>query len=312
MSESNASPARTAASARQVASDSAQAKGQRLVVIGAFANIGLALVKLVAGVVGNSYALVADAIESLTDILGSVVIWGGLHISSRPASDKHPYGYGKAESLAALLVALLVFAAGIGIAVESVREIITPHHLPKPFTLVVLVLVVAVKEALFRVVRRAAKETQSGAIETDAWHHRADAITSLAAFAGISIALVLRYPPADDFAALVGAGVILYNASRLMIVPVRELLDFQSETVVGRARAAASLVPGVRYVQKVMARKSGTRHWVDMHIWVDPELSVRHAHDIAHAVKDAVRAVVPGVSEVLIHVEPDGDPDPDE
>jgi cation diffusion facilitator family transporter len=291
---------------------SAQVRGQRLALIGAAANVLLAIVKLVAGLAGHSYALVADAIESLADIIGSAVIWGGLHISSRPASDKHPYGYGKAESLAAFLVAMMVFAAGIGIAVESIREIITPHHLPASYTLVVLIAVVVIKEALFRVVRRAAVETESGAMQTDAWHHRADAITSLAAAVGISLALYFKYPPADDMAALLAAAVILYNAVRLMIVPVRELLDVQSGEVVEAARRAAAGVSGVTNIQKVWARKSGMRYWIDMHIWVNPELTVREAHAISHRVKDAVRAALPAVQEVLIHVEPDGDPDPED
>lgn len=286
-------------------------RSQRLALWGLLANIALALVKLVAGLVGHSYALVADAIESLADIGGSVVIWGGLHVSSRPASIKHPYGYGKAEALAALAVALMILGAGVGIAVEAVREILTPHHSPAWWTLVVLVGVVGVKWALFRVTSRAAADTRSAAVHADAWHHASDAITSGAAFVGIGIAVVGRhmtgtdrFAPADDWAALLAAGLIVYNAVTLMIPPIRELLDVSEGEVTERARAAAERVAGVVRVQKAFARKSGMRYWIDMHVWVDGTLSVRDAHALAHQVKDAVRGEVPRVEDVLIHVEP--------
>lgn len=283
----------------------------RLALLGGLANVVLALIKLVAGVLGHSYALIADAIESLGDIAGSVIIWGGLHISARPRSARHPYGYGKAESLAALVVALLIMAAGIGIAVEAIREILIPHHAPEWWTLLVLIVVVATKEVLYRVTSRAAAPTTEGgsstALAADAFHHRADAITSLLALVGISIALIggKGWEPADDWAALCAAAVILFNAVRLAALPARELLDVQEESIVGSAADAAARVNGVRRVQKAFARKSGTRYWIDMHIWVDPSLSVREAHAIAHRVKDAVRAVLPAVEDVLIHIEPD-------
>ena len=286
-------------------------RSQRLALAGLLTNFILTVIKLVAGVLGNSYALIADAIESLADIVGSAVIWGGLRLSAKPASERHPYGYGKAESLAAAVVAMLVLAAGVGIAIEAVREIITPHHTPKPFTLLVLIAVVAAKEVLFRVVSRAAKSSGSAAVETDAWHHRADAITSAAAFIGISIAVIGkhitgtdRFAPADDWAALFAACIIFYNASRLLVGPVRELLDVQSQPTVDQARAIAAKVPGIINVEKVFSRKSGTGYWLDMHVWVDPAMTVERAHALAHDIKDAVRAANPRVIDVLIHVEP--------
>lgn len=289
-------------------------RSRRLALVGLVANLALAALKLAAGVAGHSYALVADAVESIGDIAGSVIIWGGLHVSARPASNKHPYGYGKAEALAALAVALLIALAGVGIAVEAVREIITPHHTPEWWTLPVLVVVVVVKEALFRVVGQAAAKAESRAAETDAWHHRADAITSLAAFVGISIALVGkwktgtdRFAPADDWAALLAAGIILTNAVSLMIGPVRELLDVRADGVAQQAGQVAAAVAGVARVQKVLARKSGPRYWVDMHVWVDGGMTVRESHALAHAVKDAVRGAIPSVHDVLIHIEPAAD-----
>ncbi|MCK6475200.1 MAG: cation diffusion facilitator family transporter [Phycisphaerales bacterium] len=287
-------------------SNRAEAQGQRLALIGAVVNILLAAVKLVAGLVGNSYALVADAIESFADILGSVVIWSGLRIASRPTDRRHPYGYGKAESLAALVVALMILGAGIAIMIEAIREIVTPHHAPAPFTLGVLVAVVVVKEVMFRVVRRAAATTQSSALHTDSWHHRADALTSAAAFVGITVALIggPGYEPADDWAALLASGVILYNAVKLMVAPVRELLDAQAVDIGNRACAIATDVTGIENVQKAAARKAGSGYWVDMHARVRPDMSVRDAHALAHRVKDRIREQMPEVRDVLIHIEP--------
>ncbi|HYE60528.1 MAG TPA: cation diffusion facilitator family transporter [Phycisphaerales bacterium] len=288
---------------------SVQASNRRartLVFAGLATNVTLAALKLGAGIVGNSYALIADAIESLADIFGSAVIWVGLRVAARPRSERHPYGYGKAESLAALIVALLMFGAGIGICIEAIREIRTPHHAPAWWTLLVLAGTVIVKESLFRAVRRAAKDTTSAAVETDAWHHRADAITSAAAFIGIAIALIggRGYEQADDWAALFAAAMIFINASLLIGGPVRELLDVTSPEEVETASAIAARVPGVVTVHKVFARKSGTQYWLDMHVWVDPAMTVRDAHTLAHAVKDAIREANPRISDVLIHVEP--------
>lgn len=289
----------------------ATASARRFALLGLLVNMTLAVGKLLAGVLGNSYALIADAIESLADIVGSGVIFGGLLLSSRQPSEQHPYGFGKAEPLAALAVAILVFLAGIAIAFEAVREIITPHHTPQWWTLLVLVIVVITKETLFQLGRRRAKAQGSTALATDAFHHRADAITSVAAFIGISIALLGKWrtgtdawAPADDWAALFASAIILFGPVRLMLPPLRELLDQQSEEIAEAAANAAAAVPGVAKVQKSFARKSGVLYWIDMHLWVDGSMSVRDSHALAHAVKDAVRAKLPQVRDVLIHVEP--------
>jgi cation diffusion facilitator family transporter len=286
--------------------NSANARARTLVFAGLATNVALAAIKLTAGVLGNSYALIADAIESLADIFGSAVIWVGLRVAARPRTEKHPYGYGRAESLAAIAVALLMFAAGVGICVEAIHEIRTPHHAPAWWTLIVLAATILIKETLFRFVRRAARETTSAAVETDAWHHRADALTSAAAFIGISIALIggQGYEQADDWAALFAAAMIFINAGLLIRGPISELLDVTSPQEVQAASGIAAAVPGVVSVHKVFARKSGTQYWLDMHVWVDPAMSVRDAHTLAHAVKDAIRTANPRISDVLIHIEP--------
>ena len=281
---------------------------ERLAAWGVLLNIALAGIKLVAGIIGHSYALIADAIESAADIVGSVVIWGGLRFGAKPADDDHPYGHGKAEALAALAVAGLVFAAGIAIAVEAVREIITPHHLPERFTLVVLVVCVVVKETMFRITHRASVQEGSAAAEVDAWHHRADAFTSLAAFIGISIALWggKGWEPADDYAALVAAAIVLYNAWSLMRKPLGELMDAEPADVIAAAKRVAEGVEGVRGIEKCRARTSGSRHYIDMHVEVEPDMTVSHAHAIGGRVRSAVRQSVKGVADVLIHIEPAG------
>jgi cation diffusion facilitator family transporter len=287
-----------------------RAQSIRITLAGLLVNASLAVVKLLTGLVGHSYALIADGIESLADIFGSVVVWSGLRIASQPADSEYPYGRGKAEPLAAIIVAMMLFAAGIGIAVEAVREIITPHHAPAPYTLVVLIAVVVVKESWFRVVRRVAHAEESPAVLVDAWHHRSDAITSAAAGVGITIALVggPGYEPADDWAALVASGVILFNAYRLIVPPIRELMDVEPAGVAERVRTIATAVTGVAGVEKVFARKSGAHLWVDMHVEVAPAMSVRDAHGIAHDVKDAVRMAMPQVEDVLVHIEPHAGP----
>lgn len=269
-------------------------------------NAGLALVKLLGGVLGHSYALVADAVESMADIFASFVVWSGLKISALPADQNHPYGHGRAEPLAALIVSLMLFGAALGIGIEAVREIFAPHHAPAPFTLGILIGVVIVKETIFRIARRAAKRAGSTAVMADAWHHRSDALTSAAAAIGISIALIggPGYEAADDWAAMFAAGVIFFNATRLVRAPLGELMDAEPAPIVGRARELAASQAQVRGVEKTFARKMGLKYLIDMHLEVDPEMHVREAHNVAHRVKDAILAAMPEVQDVLIHIEP--------
>src|SRR5947207_4366843 len=201
--------------------------GARIALVGMLVNVGLTAAKISAGLFGNSYVLIADGIESTLDIVGSAVIWGGLKFAARPPDETHPYGHGKAEPLAAAIVAMGVLLASIGLAIQSVREIFVPHHGPAPFTLVVLVVVVIVKEFLYRVVMRLGKDVESTAVQTDAWHHRADALTSIAAFVGISVALIggEKWYSADDWAALFACAVIGTNGFRLLLPALQEMLD---------------------------------------------------------------------------------------
>jgi cation diffusion facilitator family transporter len=270
-------------------------------------NTVLAVVKFVAGVLGNSYALIADAVESTADILSSAIVWSGLRIASREADDAFPFGYGKAESLAGAIVALMLLGAAVGITIEAIREIRIPHHAPAPFTLIVLVAVVLVKETLFRRVFAAGAAANSTAVKADAWHHRSDAITSLAAFIGISVALWKGkgWESADDWAALVAAGVIAVNAIVLIKPSINDLMDRAPEPeILERVRVASLAVPEVRAIEKLKVRRAGNGYYVDLHVQADPDLSLHEAHVVSGKVKGAIRGSFPSVLGVLIHMEP--------
>ena len=286
------------------------ADGTRLAALGVLVNALLAVVKGIAGIVGNSYALVADAVESVADIGGSLVVWGSLRLSARSPDDDHPYGHGKAEPLAAAAVGMMLCGAALGIAVKAIDQIRSPHHAPKPYTLLVLVVVIVVKELLARRVFRVAAHGHSQAVHADAWHHRADAVTSGAAFIGISVALLggPGYEWADAAAALLASAVIGVNAAAILRPAVHELMDGAPDTsMLEQVATAARAVVGVRMIEKLKARKVGTRYLVDLHVQADPAMSLHDSHILSGCVKSAIRARVPSVENVLVHMEPFGE-----
>jgi cation diffusion facilitator family transporter len=281
--------------------------GARVALFGLVINVLIAVSKITAGLLGNAYVLIADGIESALDIAGSVVIWGGLKVAARPPDATHPYGHGKAEPLAAVVVAMGVLAAALGLAIQSVREIFLPHHAPAPFTLIVLIVVVIVKELLYRGVMRFGQNVESTAVQTDAWHHRTDALTSIAAFIGISIALIggEAWQSADCWAALFACALIGANGYRLLWPALREIMDTAPrDEIVASIRRAAAAAPGVTEVEKCLVRKMGLRFYVDLHVGVDENISVREGHRIAHAVKDAIQQTDARIADVLVHIEP--------
>ena len=267
----------------------------------------LTAAKLVAGVLGHSHALVADAVESLADIFSSLVVWRGLVVAAEPPDEDHPYGHGKAEPIAAAIVSTMLLLAAGWIAITALGEIREPHLAPRPFTLVVLVVVILVKEGLFRFVMRESISIESSVVQTDAWHHRSDAITSLAAFLGISVSLIggKGYEAADDVAAVAAALVIAWNGWRLLSPALSELMDRSpSREIIEQIRGLAEAVPGVEGVEKCFVRKVGYDYFVDMHVQVDPQMTVQRSHDIAHDVKNRIRGDLPAVRDVLVHIEP--------
>jgi len=282
-------------------------KSVAVTVLGLAVNFVLAFIKLAAGILGNSYALIADAIESFADMAASLIVWRGVVVANRPADANHPYGHGRAETLAAAAVAVMLMGAALTIILEACREILQPRHEPKPYTLFVLLGVVLIKEGLFRVTGRVGEEVDSDAVKADAWHHRSDAITSAAAALGISIALVggKAYRSADDWAAIFAGVVIAWNGYRLLRPAVVELMDTAPEGDIGRRAETIALgVDGVRGVEKCRARKMGHEYVLDLHVEVDGNLTVTTAHGIAHAVKSAIQGQLPRVRDVATHIEP--------
>jgi cation diffusion facilitator family transporter len=281
--------------------------GARFALFGLIVNVLLAMAKIFAGAIGHAYVLIADGIESALDVGGSIVIWGGLTVAARPPDRTHPYGHGKAEPIAAVIVAAGVVAAAVGLAIQSVREIFLPHHTPAPWTLAVLVVAIIVKEILFRYVIRFGRKMESTAVKTDAWHHRIDAMTSAAAFIGISLALVggIKWQSADNWAALVACALIAANGIRLARPAFYEIMDTApGGKIVRSIRAVASSVPGVVEVEKCHARKMGLDYYVDLHVGVDGNISVHEGHHIAHRVKAAIQQSDSRVADVLVHIEP--------
>lgn len=273
-------------------------------------NVLMVVAKITTGLVGNSYALVADGVESTLDIFSSLIVWRGLLVAERDPDDRYHFGYGKAESVAAASVAIMLLVAALGISIEAVREIVTPHHSPAPYTLAVLTGVILVKEWLFRRMRRVGEQVESRAVTADAWHHRSDAITSGAAFVGILVALVggPAWAPADDAAALLASGVIAFNGVRLLRPAVQDLMDRAPDPeVLEEVEAAALAVSGVCCVEKIQARRAGVGYFVALHVEADPTMTLRAAHLLGHDVKDAILEAVPSVIDVLVHMEPHDD-----
>jgi cation diffusion facilitator family transporter len=281
--------------------------GLRISALAVAINALLAIGKIVTGILGNSYALIADGIESTADIFSSLIVWGGLRIAVKPADANHPFGYGKAESIAAVVVSLMLLAAAVLIAAQSVREILTPHHAPEWFTLVVLVGVIAIKETLYRFVFSVGHSLESSALKGDAWHHRSDAITSAAAFAGISVALLggPGFESADDWAALAACSVIVWNGLRLLRGALDEVMDASPPAeIVSLVRRIAGGVEGVAEIEKCRIRKSGLHLSMDIHVAVDGGLSVERGHAIAHQVKDRLLELQQRINDVSVHIEP--------
>ncbi|HEY5345366.1 MAG TPA: cation diffusion facilitator family transporter [Verrucomicrobiae bacterium] len=279
----------------------------RATFLGLAANVALTVAKFLAGIFGHSQALIADAVESLADIFSSIIVWRGLVVAETPPDEDHPYGHGKAEPLSAAIVSVMLLLAAAWISFNALHELNEPRIAPSPWTLIILIVVIGVKETLFRFVLRESETVSSSAVETDAWHHRSDAITSAAAFLGISISLIggKDYASADNWAAVAAAAVIAWNGWRLLRPAFNELMDRSPDReLIEKIRAVAATIPGVDKVEKCFVRKMGYQFFVDMHVEVDPQMTVENSHRISHEVKNKVRAEIPSVRDVLIHIEP--------
>ncbi|MCB9220086.1 MAG: cation transporter [Ignavibacteriales bacterium] len=275
--------------------------------VGIFTSLILAAIKIFSGIIGNSYALIADGIESIADVFTSSIVLTGLKIATKPPDENHPYGHGKAEPLAGSFVAISLFIVAAIIIFQSIHEIITPHHAPAPFTLFVLIIVIITKETLFRHVNKVGQIINSISVKNDAWHHRSDAITSAAAFVGISIALIggEGYEMADDIAALFASLIIIINGYLILKPAIYELTDANlSNELIDKVKKEIENVDQVIEVEKCLIRKMGFDYFVDVHVVVDGHLTVAEGHNIAHIAKEAIKIKYPQIMEVLVHIEP--------
>lgn len=267
----------------------------------------LALIKWFAGFFGNSFALIADAIESTTDIFSSILVLLGIKYSKRPADETHPYGHGRIEPLVTFIVVIFLVISATVIAYKSIINLQTPHDPPEQWTLLVLMVIILWKEGSYQFVMRKSRLLNSSSLRADAWHHRSDAITSVAAFIGIAISVWLGegYERADDWAALFAAGFIVYNCYRIFRPALGEIMDENLfEEIVELVKVRSLEVNGVLATEKCFVRKIGMDYLVDLHAVVDPQLTVKEGHDIAHALKDHLIEKIDGVGNVFIHIEP--------
>lgn len=270
-------------------------------------NASLALIKGTAGYFGNSYALIADAIESTTDIFSSFLVLFGIKYSNKPADKNHPYGHGRAEPLITFIVVGFLITSATIIAYESIKNIGDPHDLPKPYTLIILGAIIIWKEISFRIVLKRSQETKSSSLKADAWHHRSDAITSVAAFIGISIALILGkgYESADDWAALFASGFILYNSYLIFRPALGEIMDEHLyDDLIEEIRKVSHNVDGIVDTEKCFIRKTGMKYHVDLHATVDANITVKQGHDLSHILKNTLQKKIPELGNILIHIEP--------
>jgi len=270
-------------------------------------NALMAIVKGLAGFLGNSHALIADAVESTADVFSSALVLFGMKYSSRPPDKNYPYGHGRIEPLITFMIVAFMVISAAWIIYSSIENMKSPdEELPRSFTLYVLGGIILFKELSYRFVMKKGRETDSLTLKADAIHHRTDAITSLVAFVGISIALLTGHKEADEWAALLTAVVILYNAYRIFRPALGEMMDeHRYDDLKKEIRAISKTVPGIIYTEKCLIRKTGMQYHVDLHAVVDPEITVREGHDLAHDLQDTLYEKLPQIQYVLIHIEPD-------
>lgn len=272
-------------------------------------SMALALIKGVAGMAGHSDALIADSVESTTDILAALLMLLGLRYARRPADENHPYGHGKIEPLITFIVVAFLVTSAAAIAYRSVREIQSgQQQVPEAWTMGVLALIILWKEISYRYMKRRSAEVHSTSLAADAWHHRSDAITSLIALAGIGLAQLggPSLAVADDAAALLAAGFILYNSYHIFRPALGEVMDeHRYEELEAAVRDKAREVPGIRDTEKCHVRKSGMRYYIDLHAIVDAGITVREGHALGHQLEDHLQKQIPQIDKVLVHVEPD-------
>jgi cation diffusion facilitator family transporter len=269
--------------------------------------LGLGLVKAVGSVFGHSLALMSDAVHSLVDAAVWGALMGALFVAERPADREHPYGHGRAEALAGAGVALLLLLLAAGIAWQALATLSRRGPTPAGYTLVIASGCAVFQEAMYWYSSRVARRTGSAALRATAWDSRLDALGALAVVAGVAMARWggPAWHWADHAAALLVAATVFWVGGGLLRENIDSLMDRQAGAEFLHAvRSEATAVAGVSAVEKLRIRKQGLEHLVDIHIEVDPQLTVEQGHEIAHAVKDRLVQAVATIRDVLVHVEP--------
>jgi len=267
----------------------------------------LGIAKLAGGLLGNSLSLLSDAVHSLGDAFAAAAVVGALAWAQQPADQEHPYGHSRAEAIAGSNVALLLILSGLWVIWEAIHGFAQPAPPPEVYTLAIAAASVLLNEGLYQYSSRVAQGTGSSALLAASWDQRVDAFSSLAVLVGLALAKWggPTWHSSDHVAALIVAVVILWTGSSLFLSSVQELMDRQADpAILEKVRQAALTVPGVRGVEKLLVRKSGLEYLVDIHVEVDPEITVREGHGIGHAVKDLLMSQFITVKDVLVHIEP--------
>jgi len=274
--------------------------------VGILANLALAALKITAGILGKSSAVLADGFHTLSDLISSGVVQVGLVVARRKPDREHPYGHGKAESIAAKLVSVILFLVGLGILLNGIRLLFKREVVHPTFLAVWAAMIsILVKELLYQYKIRKGRALSSSSLTADAWHHRSDALSSIVALIGVVGAQ--RYPAFDAAGAIGVSVIIIAVAVGIFLKTSNELMDAcaDDEKFAG-VREISEAVEGVLGVETLRIRKSGLHFFVDIHIEVDPAATVLEGHEIARAVRDAVRAEMSSIADVLVHVEPHG------
>jgi len=278
---------------------------KKVTITGAIVNCLLAASQIVFGIVGQSQALLADGFHTLSDLLSDFIVLFAVKQSSLAADEDHPYGHGRIETLATVMLGFLLVAAGFGIGYRGITSIISSQQgQPELITLFFAALAIFAKEFLYRYTMRAAKKTHSNLLESNAWHHRSDAMSSIVVLVGISSQL-LGIPYMDALAATVVAIMIIIMGYRLTSKAFAELIDTGLDIdLVGQVKALIESHKSVREIHSLRSRSMGGLGYVDAEIRVNRRLTVSEAHHIAFSLEKAIKASLPQIIDVSIHVDP--------
>jgi cation diffusion facilitator family transporter len=280
--------------------------GRKLALWSVLAGLGLAILKVAVGLAAHSTAVVSDGCEAAADVVSSGIVYAGLWLASRPPDENHPYGHGRYETLASLAVGSILVFTGLVIGWRSFVSMSQVHPL-RMFALYPLFLAIAVKVVLAMQKRRSARLISSAALAADAWHDVTDLISTFIALIAVGMSLwnPARFREADHVGGMLIGVIIVCVGFRLIRATVEQLTDAMPDIrLMRQIRTVALAVPGAWGIEKCFARRTGFRYHVDLHLEVDPELTVRESHEIAMQVKISIKENLGWVADVLVHVEP--------